>query len=114
MSSTNLGRNGLLATATRYITPECSNLSKSIKMSSMFSLILIILTLILLIAAIVYNYVKKTPVGSSVDASKDEDNKKKVIGGLVITSTVISALAAAISAWSFGIVGKAANTCISS
>lgn len=103
---------GLGTAALNKITPECVNVGKAIKTSSMIVLIMIVIALVLLIAAIIYNYVKKTESSDNDVQTENEEDKKKVIGGLAITSTVLVFLTALSSVWSLSVVSKAANKCI--
>lgn len=106
-SAKNLG-----AAALNKITPECINVGKAIKLSSTVVLVMVVIALILLISAIVYNYVKKTESTDTDTQTENEDNKKKVVGALSITGTVIVFLSLLASVWDFSVVSKAANRCI--
>jgi hypothetical protein len=99
------------------ITPECENLTKSLKWSSLFSLILLTISLILLFVAVIYNYVKKTTVNSSgggqAPSQDEEEKKQKVIAGLSITSVISVSIAFLIKIWDFTIATKTVKTCLS-
>lgn len=73
------------AAALNKITPECVNVGQAIKLS----LIMVVIALILLIAAIIYNYVKKTDTTDADVQKENEEKKTKVVGALSITGTVL-------------------------
>lgn len=94
------------------ITPECNNLSRSIKNISMFNMILLFISLVVLLGAVLYNYLKKVPSGT--DAGTVENKKKKVVGAATITSTVLLAISFLTSVWDYVIAAKTANQCLPS
>lgn len=96
------------------LTPECMNIGSSVKMVSLVTLITIIAAAILLVATIIYNYMKKTDSTDAEAQKTNEEKKKKVIGALSITGTVIVFLSALSSIWGYSVVSKAANKCIPS
>lgn len=94
------------------ITPECVNVGRSIKLTSIFSMCLVLVCLIFLISVIIYNYIKKTDSTDADIQKENEDKKRKVQGGILITTTVTLALTLLVSVWGVSVVSKAANRCI--
>lgn len=92
------------------ITPECQNIAKSIKFSSLLTIFVVLVAVILLASALIYNYVKKIPTGTN--AGEGEATKKKVVGGLTIASLVVLVISLLTSIWEYAVVAKAADTCI--
>ncbi|AQN78586.1 ACH96171.1 GrBNV gp95-like protein [Kallithea virus] len=96
------------------LIPECQDLSKSIKMSSLVVLVLIVLALILLVAAILCNYLYKTDSTNSSSASEaKEKNKKKLVGALTITSAVLVFLSTFSAIWQYSVASKTVKACLS-
>lgn len=88
------------------LTPECNQLSKSIKLSATVLLVVIGLGLILLVMATFYNYMKKTE-------TTEEDNKKeKLIGYLSIASTLIIGVDLLASMWQYSIASRTTAVCL--
>lgn len=102
----------LASAALGKITPECQNLGRSIKLSSMVVLIMIIVAVILLVSAIIYNYMKKNDAPDAETIHATDDTKKKVVGALTITSTVIIFITAFAAIWQMQIASKAVRMCI--
>lgn len=92
------------------LTPECSNLTRSIKASSMLVIFVILAAFILLTAAVVYNYVKKIPTGTNQES--EENKKKKVVGGMTIASIVILGVAVLSSIWQYTAVSRTSKLCL--
>lgn len=105
------------------LSVECPNLGKSIKFSSGLALIMVSIALLFLVASILYEYLKKVevisgglgpgeignaPAPHGITATK----KRKVVGGLAITSAVILFLSMIISVYQFAISSKNVNNCI--
>lgn len=99
-----------LGRAKSAITPECQNISKSVKFSALVVIVIVLVAFVLLAAAMIYNYTKKIPAGTNADAA--EASKKKVISGLTIASLVVLGLSLLVSLWQYAIVSKAVDTCI--
>lgn len=100
------------SSAIQKITPACSNLARSVKMVSVLNLILVIVAAVLLIAAIIYNYTRKTESTDADEQTRNELSKKKVIGALTITGVVLVVLASLSSVWNYSVLSKAVKTCI--
>lgn len=92
------------------ITPECQNIAKSIKFSSLITIVVVLIAFVLLGAALIYNYVKKIPTGA--EAAEKEAAKKKVISGLTIASLVVLGISLVVAIWEYAIVSKAADVCL--
>lgn len=105
---------GLGASALNKITPECANIGKTVKMVSIVTLLMIVVAAVLLIAAIIYNYARKTESTDADEQARNEESKRKVIGALTITGTVLVFLASLSSVWDYSVVSKAVNKCIPS
>ncbi|ATY70259.1 hypothetical protein [Tomelloso virus] len=103
---------GLGTSAINKITPECANIGKSVKVVSLVVLIMVIIATILLVAAIIYNYVKKTANDDAEVQAENEAKKKKVIGGLSITGAVVVFLSALAAIWEYSVLSKAVHRCI--
>lgn len=88
------------------ITPECGNLSKSIKMASLVSLAFIFICLIILIAAIAFNYLKK--VGNSFT----EEKKRDIINGMLYGAAAIALISTLASVWQYSVAGKTVKSCL--
>lgn len=88
------------------LTPECSQLSQSIKLSATVLMVVIGLALILLVSAIIYNYVKKT-------TTPEEDAKKdKMISYMSIASTVVIGVGLLTSIWQYSTASRTATACL--
>lgn len=98
-------------------TPECGNLSKSIKISSLITMIVILIAFVLLGTAIGYNYIKKTTTtkagSTEQDTSMTDDKKKKIVGALNISAVVVLGLALLSGVWEFSVVSRTVNNCLS-
>lgn len=88
------------------LTPECSQLAQSIKISATALMVVIGIALILLVSAIVYNYVKKT-TGDEEDKKKD-----KVISYMSIASTVMIGIGLLASIWQYATASRTAAACL--
>lgn len=90
------------------LTPECNQLSKSIKLSAITLMVVIGLALILLVVAIIYNHMKKT-------TSTEEDSKKdKIISYMSIAATVVIGVGLLASMWQYSIASKTTAVCLAS
>lgn len=92
------------------LTPECGNLSRSVKLSSLVNLVLGLLAFVMLGAALLYNYMKKIPSGDGSAAA--ETSKKKIVGNLTIAGLVTTGLQFVVSVWSYAIASKTINQCL--
>lgn len=92
------------------LTPECGNLTRSIKWSSMIVIIVLLVAFILLIGAIIYNYVKKIP--SDTNQKDNENKKKKIVGGMTIGSVVVLGIGLISSIWQYTAVSKTSKLCL--
>lgn len=66
---------------------ECEAAKNSLKSSSTIILVMVIVVVILLVGAIVYNMIKR-----DTDSEGDAISKKRIVGGLSITSAVVLVL----------------------
>lgn len=107
--SLNTGSRNVTTALMAKLTPECNNLGRSIKTSATFVCVMVILALVLLVTAIIYSYVKKVD-DTNADASA---NKKKVVGGLSITASVVLAVTTFIALWQFNVAAKTVKICMS-
>lgn len=98
------------------LTPECENLSKSLKLTSLITLVLTSIATILLLVAIIYNYVKRSKGTTRADAgtsnSTDEEKTAKIVGALSISGSVAVALTFLLKIWDFTVAAKTAKTCL--
>nr|AJZ73139.1 hypothetical protein [Venturia canescens] len=85
------------------ITPECSHLGKSIKISSTFVIVMIAIGMILMIAALIIN--------SEDDGGRPEDKETK-LNGVTITSAVVVGLASLAAIWQFSVAARTVRTCL--
>lgn len=95
------------------LTPECNNLGRSVKTSATLILVMIVIALVLLIAAIIYSYVKKLHTTDASQMEAEEENKKKVVGILSITSSIVLAITTFVAIWQFNIAAKTVKICMS-
>lgn len=91
-------------------TPECSNLSRGVKFSSLITIVVVLVAFVLLGSALIYNYTKKVPDGN--DAAATDKKKKQIIGGLTIASVVMLGVSLIVAIWQYVIVAKAMNQCL--
>lgn len=96
------------------ITPECANLSKTIKLSALILLILITVMIVILLSALAYNHMKKTTgVGlTEAEEVEEEAKKTKVISSLSSTNVGVMAMALVASIWLNSSAAKTAKTCL--
>lgn len=94
----------------RSLTPECGNLTRSIKASSAVVIIIILIAFVLLITAVVYNYVKQVKDDSERQANLDK--KAKLVGGMTIGSMVMLGIALLSSIWQYTAVSRTAKACL--
>lgn len=88
------------------ITPECSNLSKSIKMTSLLSLIFIVICMIILVVAISFNYFKKVGTGFT------EDKKRSVLNGMLYGAAGVALISTLVSIWQYSVAAKTVKSCL--
>jgi uncharacterized protein YpmB len=91
-------------------TPECANLSKGVKFSSLIAIVVVLIAFVLLGSALIYNYTKKIPEGT--EAAAADKKKKQIIGGLTIASVVALGVSLVVDIWQYVIVSKAVNQCL--
>lgn len=96
----------------RALTPECSNLTRSIKSSSAVVIVIILISFILLTTAVIYNYLKQIKDGDDHDANQAK--KSKLVGGLTIASMVIMGIGLLSSIWQYTAVSRTAKACLPS
>lgn len=94
------------------ITPECANLSKGVKVSSLIAIVVVLIAFVLLGSALIYNYTKKIPEGS--EAANADKKKKRIIGGLAIASVIALGISLVVDIWQYVIASKAVNQCLTS
>lgn len=95
------------------IVPECQNIGRSIKTSATVIVVMIVIVLILLVVSILYSYLKKVDASLSQDSvTAQENNKKKVVGGLTITASVLIFITAFVAVYQMSAVSRAARQCI--
>lgn len=94
------------------IVPECQNIGRSIKTSATVIVVMIVIVLILLVVSILYSYLKKIDTSPSLDVTAQETHKKKVVGGLTITASVLIFITAFVAVYQMSAVSRAARQCI--
>lgn len=94
----------------RSLTPECGNLTRSIKASSAVVIIIILIAFVLLTTAVVYNYVKQ--VKDDSDKQTNQDKKAKLVGGMTIASIVVLGIGLLSSIWQYTAVSRTAKACL--
>lgn len=92
------------------LTPECTNAGNAITKVSWVSVGISVILVILLVAVIIYDYVVKDKTDTT-RAEATSDTKTKVVGGLTITSTILSVLALGLTVWT-ALVGQKVHRCI--
>lgn len=94
------------------ITPECTNLTKSIKGQGIVGIIIgIMLIIFLIIAAVYINKKEDVDGGAETREGTVEDKNKKIVMGMVVTSIILSIIATIVFMWNF-ILGKKIAECI--
>lgn len=94
----------------RALTPECTGLTKSIKVSSAIVIVVIFIAFVLLTAAVVYNYVKQ--IKNDADKDSNDAKKKKLVGGMTISSIVVLGVALLSSIWQYTAVSRTSKLCL--
>lgn len=94
------------------IVPECQNIGRSIKTSATVIVVMIVIVLILLVVSILYSYLKKIDATLTLDVASQESHKKKVVGGLTITASVLIFITAFVAVYQMSAVSRAARQCI--
>lgn len=107
--SLNTGSRNVTTALMAKLTPECNNLGRSVKTSASVLCVMVILALVLLVTAIIYSYVKKVDA-TNTDANA---NKKKVVGGLSITASIVLAITTFVALWQFNVASKTMKICMS-
>lgn len=95
----------------RSLTPECGNLTRSIKAVSALVIVVILIAFVFLTTAIVYNYVKKVKEDDK-DKQATLDKKAKLVGGLTIASMVVLGVALLSAIWQYAAVSRTAKACL--
>lgn len=102
--------NGAANFLSRSLTPECGNLTRSIKASSAVVIIIILIAFVLLTTAVVYNYVKQ--VKDDANKQTNQDKKAKIVGGMTIATIVVLGVGLLSGIWQYTAVSRASKACL--
>lgn len=110
--SINTGARSVTSNLLARSVPECQSIGRSIKTSSTIIVVLLVLALIVMVICILYSYMKKLGETTSSDYQLRDKEKKRVIGGLSITSSVLIFIAAFVAVYQMSPISKAVRQCI--
>lgn len=86
------------------IMPECTNILKSVKVSSMVMIGLLLIAVVLLFGAVLYGWLYKPKAG-------DEDKKTKILNTLTISGSILSLISLLAAFWTMSVSSRAINLC---
>ncbi len=93
------------AKAMNYIKPACAQIARSVQISAMIEIVVIVIIFIMLVFAASYNGAVN-PVDTEEMAKKE-----KYINGLIISSAVISFILLAVGIWHVWTSGRMKTKC---
>nr|AHW98258.1 GrBNV_gp95-like protein [Nilaparvata lugens endogenous nudivirus] len=96
------------------VTPECENLSKTIKLSSLGSLILISIVVILMFVVIIIQYMVKKKTSDPPQMLEEKKKTTTWISALSLASFVVAVLLLFVTMWDVTVVSKTTNNCLKS
>lgn len=96
---------------------ECQNMGPSVKFASLVLIILIFVTVAIMVATLIYNQMKTVnnsanPTESTETAAEASEKKRKTVGYMTMSSTILGVITAIAAIWQFNSVSKAVKVCL--
>jgi hypothetical protein len=115
----------------RALSPECDNLSKTVKMTSLISLVVLVIAFLLIVFALLYNYMQKphsNPVISNPTATDRQqqqpamedahdnntmtDKQQKLLHGMSIATSAAVVIDLIAKLWDYKVSAKTIKLCL--
>lgn len=91
------------------LRPDCENVARTIKMSGLVMILVVVINFIILAATIGWNYMKQVPAN---DTSGAANKKARMIGGLILAAGGLQIISLMVSVWQSTTISRAAKTCL--